>query len=150
MQHFHSDGVEQFELERPRAVHILLIQGCLLVAAGYAAVVARNPLVTLVLVLSSVLLRTRASETVLVIQNFGIQIKRRGAVRWLEDTSRFISACDILDIVINEVFSGFEVIHVLQIVVRDADTLEPLFIGCTKLSELELVWRHVHELKSKA
>lgn len=72
-------------------------------------------------------IRLRRSESIIALQKLGLQIEQYGHTMWLSDSTRFFPLGNIRGVVINEVFHGFSVIFVLQIILEDADKLHVIF-----------------------
>jgi phosphatidylinositol glycan class H protein len=88
------------------------------------------------------LLRQNTYETLLVSEGFGIQVTSCGRFYFFSDQTRFIALHDILDIVIQEAFIGFEVRHVLLIVIAGEEKLQVVFPRLLpRLGVIEEVWR---------
>lgn len=88
------------------------------------------------------LLRDRTDEALLVSKGFGVQVTSHGRLYFFGSRTRFIAFHDVLDVVIQEVFRGFEVRPVLLVMVAGEDKFEVVFPRLLpRLHLLEQVWR---------
>lgn len=91
---------------------------------------------------AAALLRPVKQESIMAIKGMGLQINSAGHVKGLSDSCVFIPYHDILDILINEVFIGLQVLPVIQIVRKDCLVLELAFRSLTPpLRDLEVAWK---------
>jgi phosphatidylinositol glycan class H protein len=91
------------------------------------------------------LIRRYRKESLLVLQSFGLQVSSQGRF-YLGGYTRFIPKSDIVDIVIQESFIGFEIRHVLVIMLRHEGQLQVVFSRILpRLDVVEQVWRGARE-----
>lgn len=103
----------------------VLIAGCLI--AAYA-----------------MLLRTHATESLLVLRGLGIQTSSTGGSYLSAAATRFIPTEKIQDVLVNEAFRGFEVRYYLIVVVEGEDDLVVVFPQILPRKKIvETVWRGV-------
>ncbi|KAK7203369.1 GPI-GlcNAc transferase complex, PIG-H component-domain-containing protein [Myxozyma melibiosi] len=92
---------------------------------------------------SSYIYRGYAQDSILVMHDFGIELKSAGAMRF-SSSSQFIPIELIQDIVINEGFRGFEVIYYLAVIVKGRGRLLVIFPNTLpKRNEVEYIWRDI-------
>lgn len=91
---------------------------------------------------AAALLRPVKQESVMAIRGMGLQINSTGHIKGLSDSCVFIPYHDILDILINEVFIGLQVLPVMQIVRKDSLELDLAFKSLTPpLDDLQTAWK---------
>lgn len=94
-------------------------------------------------VLSCILLIVRPyqRESLLVLKGLGIEVYSSGRFYGLTTRKRFIPYSDVLDLLIQEAFIGYQVKHVLVIAVKGRQEFEVVFPSILpNLSVLEPVW----------
>lgn len=116
-----------------------------LMLAQYA--VQRSIICLMVSVILLVFLRSEVSERVLIIKGLGIQTEKRGRIRFCQDQTSFYPKNRMNAVVINEVFEGFRINYVLQMILKDQQELGLVFsVFRPKLSLLREVWLHINSV----
>ncbi|KAI1101776.1 GPI-GlcNAc transferase complex, PIG-H component-domain-containing protein [Jackrogersella minutella] len=91
-------------------------------------------------------LRIGVEERLLVLRGLGIQTSSTGATIFSSLKTRFIPTDKIQDVLINEAFRGFEVRHILIVVVEGEEHVVVVFPKLLPRPRiLEKVWRGVRE-----
>ncbi|KAK9383571.1 GPI-GlcNAc transferase complex, PIG-H component-domain-containing protein [Kockiozyma suomiensis] len=95
------------------------------------------------LFLLSFLYRGYSEDSILVLHDFGIEVKSTGSMLF-STSSQFIPLELIQDVVINEGFRGFEVVYYLAVVVKNRGRLLVVFPNLLpKRHEIEYIWRDI-------
>ncbi|TEA17516.1 Phosphatidylinositol N-acetylglucosaminyltransferase subunit gpi15 [Colletotrichum sidae] len=90
------------------------------------------------------LLRTHATESLLVLRGLGIQTSSSSGSYLSAPATRFIPTEKIQDVLVNEAFRGFEVRYYLVVVVEGEEDLVVVFPGILPRRKIvETVWRGV-------
>lgn len=93
------------------------------------------------------LLKTRVTETVIVINGLGMQIERKGRYRIISNSDRFIPSDAIRAVFINEVFEGSHVVYVIQMVFNQTNEVGLVFKELRpQLPVLQEVWKSIKQL----
>lgn len=143
------EGLAQYTVETKTSYSIIALQAGLIgvSAAVWTSLATRYAIAVAVgCVVLAALLRPVRKESVLAIKGMGVQISHSGHLRKIGDSCLFIPYHDVLDILINEVFIGLQVLPVIQIVRKDSADLVLAFQSLTPpLADLEIVWRGLHK-----
>lgn len=103
-----------------------------------------NGYLTFLVAACSLALRTYKSESVLILDGLGVQTSQHGFVRWITDHSTFYAKNIIRACVINEIFEGFNISYVIQIIRENSDELSMLFPTVRpKLALLHEIWQQL-------
>lgn len=95
----------------------------------------------------ALMIRLRQSDSVIALEKIGVQLEQRGRIFWLSDSVHFFPLSKLRGIVINEIFHGFSVIFILQIILEDADELIVVFPRITpRLKDLTIVRKGINSV----
>lgn len=93
------------------------------------------------------MIRTRVSESVLIVKGLGVQFENRGRYRFASDYNRFIPSDAIRTVFINEVFEGSRVVYVVQVVLRETNEICLAFRELRpRLPVLREVWTSIKNI----
>lgn len=142
-----DNGIICYKLSSDSAYLVILFQ---LLVLGYTlvrVVVERYFVYLAVPVIFFIILRPEVSERVLIIRGLGIQTEKRGRIRLFQDQSSFYPKNSMNAVVINEVFEGFRINYVLQMILKDQQELGLVFSSFRpKLKLLQDVWLHINSV----
>lgn len=143
-----SEGVISYTIKSDMNWLILMIKCGLIGAAVLVLKYQMSWWKAAALVMLALLLRCQVTEGVLAIAGLGLQLERKGRIVFWSDESRFFAKHTILGILINEVFEGFQVNYVLQIVINHANEMSLIFPQLRPgLPMIKEVWQNIHILE---
>lgn len=124
-----------------------------LTAAHYTSVILFNAytvstpiyVAATLLCITGLLVRPYKTESLLVLRSYGLQVSSSSRF-YLCGHTKFIPKSEVLEIVIQEAFIGFEIKYILVIVILSGEKLEVVFKDCLpRLDDLEMIWQGAKE-----
>jgi len=143
-----TPGISSYEIISPCIWSVSLVRMLSILLSFYTYFAKHTNLyLSIAIAGCSLLLRSHRSEDVLIVDGLGVQTSQFGLVRNITDHKVFFPKNVIRACVINEIFEGYSVNYVIQIIKKDSDDVSPLFPKMRPgLAELHEIWSKLNKM----